>query len=275
MKKRISTRLVKSIKPASRPFEIRDTLLKGFILRVQPTGTKTYLCEYARGKRQTIGRTSVVAADQARAIARNTIAEYQINGTVIPKRQSSAPTLAFFINFEYATWQLANNKRGYEEIDRNRRHFLPTLGNKPLNEITPLAVEHWRIRCLKSGILPTTVNRQLAALKAALSKAVTWGFIHEHPLANMKLLKVDNNPTPRILTDDEETALRRAFDNREQEYRLRRASANEWRQVRNYRALNISGPPGYQMNMAVENGLPCLLTDIHAHVKPETDGSDC
>jgi hypothetical protein len=106
MKKRISARLVKSIKPASRPFEIRDALPKGFILRVQPTGIKTYLCEYARGKRQTIGRTSVVAADQARVISRNSIAEYQINGTVIPKRKPAAPTLAFFINFEYAPWQL-------------------------------------------------------------------------------------------------------------------------------------------------------------------------
>ena len=124
MQKRISARLAKSIQPAARAFEIRDTLLKGFILHVQPTGTKTCLCEYARGKRQTIGRTSVVAADQARAIARNIIAEYQLYGTVLPKRQPSASALAFFIYFEYAPWQLANSKRGYKEIDRIRRQFL-------------------------------------------------------------------------------------------------------------------------------------------------------
>lgn len=232
--KRISTSLIKSLRPATKPYEIRDTLLKGFILRVQPTGVMTYLCEYARGKRQSIGRTSVIATDQARAIARNIIAEYQLNGTVILKHQPPAPTLAFFINHEYAPWQIANNKRGHEEIERIRRHFLPTLGKKPLNEISPRAIEHWRIRCLESGMKTTTVNRQLAFLKAALSKAVTWGLIHEHPLANTKLLKVDTNPTPRFLSDDEETARRQALDDREQEYRDRRDSANRWRQQRGY-----------------------------------------
>jgi hypothetical protein len=48
---------------------------------------------------------------------------------------------------------------------------------------------------------PTTANRQLTSLKSVLSKAVTWGLIHEHPLANTKPLKVDTNPTPRFLSD--------------------------------------------------------------------------
>jgi integrase len=234
MKSRISTRLVQSIQPAARAFEIRDTLLKGFILRVQPSGTKTCIIEYARSKRQTIGRTSVVAADQARAMARNFIAEYRLNGTVIPKRQPAAPTLAFFINYEYAPWQLASNRRGYEEIERIRRQLLPTLGKKPLNEISPLLVECWRIQRLESGMKPTTVNRQLASLKAALSRAVTWGFIHEHPLAKMILLKVDTNPKPRYLSEEEESALRQALDDREAANRARRESANELRQMRGY-----------------------------------------
>jgi Arm DNA-binding domain len=29
----------------------RDTRLKGLVLRVMPSGTKSYYCEYARGKR--------------------------------------------------------------------------------------------------------------------------------------------------------------------------------------------------------------------------------
>lgn len=197
MKSRISTRFVNTFQPAARTFEVRDTVLKGFILRVQPTGTKPYIAEYVRGKRQTIGRASIVAADQARAMARNIIAEYRLTGSVIPKHQPAAPTLSFFINYEYAPWQLANNKHGHEEIDRIHRHFLPSLGKKPLNAITPLLVERWRIQRLESAMKPTAVNRQLAALKAALSKAVAWGFIHGHPLAKLKLLEVDTNPNPR------------------------------------------------------------------------------
>jgi hypothetical protein len=85
----------------------------------------------------------------------------------------AAPTLSLFINYEYAPWQIANNKRGYEEIDRIRRHFLPTLGKKPPNKLTLLLLERWRVQRLASRMKPTAVNRQLASLKAALSKAVT------------------------------------------------------------------------------------------------------
>ena len=237
MKNRISAKLADRLPPQERPYEVRDDLLKGFILRIQPSGIKSYICEYARGRRETIGRTSAISAAQARDRAKDILAAYQINGTVTPKRQFSTTTLTSFINNEYKPWQLANNKRGDEEIERIRKQFLRTLGNKPLIEITPHAIEHWRIKRLESGIKPSTINRQLASLKAALSKAVTWGVIPEHPLANMKLLKVDNNPITRFLSDDEEISLRNALDVRDEETRLKRESANKWRQVRGYKQM--------------------------------------
>jgi hypothetical protein len=40
-------------------------MLKGFLLRVQPSGIISYICEYARGKRETIGRVGVISAIQA------------------------------------------------------------------------------------------------------------------------------------------------------------------------------------------------------------------
>ena len=237
MKDRISAKLADKLRPLAKPYEVRDDLLKGFILRIQPSGIKSYICEYARGKRKTIGRTNAISAAQARDSAKDILAAYQINGTITPKHQFSTTTLTSFINNEYKPWQLANNKRGDEEIERIRKQFLRTLGNKPLIEITPHAIEHWRIKRLESGIKPSTINRQLASLKAALSKAVTWGVIPEHPLANMKLLKVDNNPITRFLSDDEEISLRNALDVRDEETRLKRESANKWRQVRGYKQM--------------------------------------
>ena len=38
----------------------RDTRLKGLVLRVMPSGTKSYYCEYARGKRVWLGRADVL-----------------------------------------------------------------------------------------------------------------------------------------------------------------------------------------------------------------------
>ena len=51
----ITQELVKSLKPEAKPYEVRDPRLKGFLLRVQPTGVMTYYAEYGRGKRHRIG----------------------------------------------------------------------------------------------------------------------------------------------------------------------------------------------------------------------------
>src|SRR5690349_12433906 len=67
----IGNGLVKQLRPAAKPFEVRDTRTKGFLLRVQPTGAMTYYAEYGRGKRMKLGRTDVLAPDRARQRARD------------------------------------------------------------------------------------------------------------------------------------------------------------------------------------------------------------
>jgi hypothetical protein len=70
MQSPISSSLIARLSPAARPFEIRDTRLRGFLLRVQPSGVMTYYVEYARGKRVVIGPTALTSLDQARANAK-------------------------------------------------------------------------------------------------------------------------------------------------------------------------------------------------------------
>ena len=245
MKKRLSARLAQKLRPLAKPYEVRDDSLKGFILRVQPTGRKTYLCEYARGKRQTIGHVDTITAKQARVKAKEILALHQLPGSVTPEHQPHVPTLRAFIDREYKPWAEVHNKAAAGNLDRIRRHFLRPFGKRPLNEISPIDIEHWRIRRLKAGTNAATVNRDLGTLKAALSKAVQWGFLDVHPLARVKPLKVDNNPNPRFLSEDEEIALRHALDEREQTYRARRESANQWRQERDYTPREIYSSAEY------------------------------
>ena len=56
MQASINADLVKKLTPKEKPFEVWDNTLKRFIVRVQPSGTKTYIVEYARHKRITIGQ---------------------------------------------------------------------------------------------------------------------------------------------------------------------------------------------------------------------------
>ena len=46
----ITQDFVRTLKPRQKPYEVRDPRLKGFLLRVQPTGVMTYYAEYGRGK---------------------------------------------------------------------------------------------------------------------------------------------------------------------------------------------------------------------------------
>ena len=54
----------------------RDTRLKGLVLRVMPSGTKSYYCEYARGKRVWLGRADVLGVSEARESARAILADF-------------------------------------------------------------------------------------------------------------------------------------------------------------------------------------------------------
>lgn len=229
--------LVDRLAPAEKPYEVRDTRLKGFLLRVQPSGIKTYYVEYARGKRVRIGRADAIKPAAARERAKQVIAEaYQGKDPAAERRATRAYTYGRFLDERYAPWAEVNIRTHQATVKRLRRTFACFRDTK-LGEITPWAVEKWRLARFKMGAKATTVNRDLDDLKSSLSKAVHWGHLEANPLAAVKRSKVDMNQTARFLSQDEEHALRTAIDDREARIRNERANANHWRRQRRYPLL--------------------------------------
>jgi integrase len=152
--------------------------------------------------------------------------------------------LSDFVDREYRAWAEANLKTWQATLARLRVQFSDLL-NRPMDQITPFAIEKWRNARIKAGIARATVNRDLVVLKAVLSKAVEWDVLDKHPLAKARLLKVDRLPLVRYLTPDEETRLRRALVDRETRIRTARVSANEWRRERNYPELPDLSDAGF------------------------------
>ena len=62
MQAKIGNSLLARLTPEAKPYEVNDTELKGFLLRIQPSGVISYYCSYRnrQGKRNrlSLGRLS-------------------------------------------------------------------------------------------------------------------------------------------------------------------------------------------------------------------------
>lgn len=241
MKAKIGNRLLATLKPEDKPFEVTDTDLPGFILRVQPTGVMTYYASYylqdGRRNRMKIGRSTVFTPAQARDEAKVIIADATMGADpMAARRAAKADNLGEYLTHEYGPWVEANRKTGKATLARLRAAFSEFLPKK-LPDLTPWLLEKWRSSRLKAGIKPSTINRDLAALKSAINRAVEWGILEVSPLGKVKPSKVDRKPKVRYLDEGEEGKLRDALCRRDERIRAERDTANEWRKQRGYRML--------------------------------------
>ena len=188
------------------------------------------MCEYARGKRITIGKVGVSTPMQARDKAKDILAD-AVKG--IDPKQSKMPiqstTFKIFIENEYTSWATSHYKDGATTIARIKSCFFGLFGDKKIEEISAFHVEKWRTERKAKGIKPSTINRDLIALKACISTATKWGIIKTNPLKDLKLSRLDPNINVRYLTHEEEERLRATLDAREKNLRDKRKNANSWR----------------------------------------------
>jgi integrase len=230
----ITSRVINNIQLQEKPFEIRDTQLKGLLLRVQPSGVMSYYLEYKRGKRVKLGRADAITPHQAREIAKAQLAEvYQGEDLSDKRRLAKTKTYKEFVEQDYRPWAISNLRTGEATAHRLLVNF-PELHTIKLHEISQWAMEKWKLKRQKTGVKASTINRELADIKACLTRAVQWEFIENHPIEHFKLCKVDKSPKVRFLSGGEEIRLWQAIDDREARIREDRRRANEWRIARNY-----------------------------------------
>lgn len=262
MKAKINNTLLKKLVPQDKEYEVHDTDLKGFILRVFPSGTMRYVCQYKRGGKINIGTVGVMTPAQAREKAVEILNDF--NKGIDPKAKRGSnklKSLGEFFENEYTPWVLTHHKRGDKTLATIRRCF-DKLFSKPLEEITPSIIEQWRIKRLNDGISNATLNRDIGTLKSLFTKAVEWGFIKENYLKNLKLSKIDRAPKVRYLSIDEERNLRRALFEREGKLKQDRKRGNEWRQARGYDLL-----PEYEENELCDYLTPMVLISINTGLR--------
>ena len=247
--------------PAQKPFEIRDKRLRGFLLRVQPSGVRSYYAQYGRGKRNLIGRVGEFTPDEARDRCE------KILGNVAHGRDpmfgivaDTGPTLKAFVEDTYAPWLRANRPK---TADANLKSLERCFGDwyeKPLTAITTELIEDWRIERLNNGIAPATVLRDIGRLGGLMKRAVKLKKITEHPGRNVDKPRVDRSPNVRFLDAAEEKHLRDALAARDAQMRDARDSANDWRRKRKQEQL----PP---LPHYGDHLTPAVLVSMHTGVR--------
>lgn len=136
MKAKINNTLIKTLSPADKEYEVHDTDLKGFAIRVFPSGTMRYFCQYQRGRKRNIGTVGVITPAQAREKIVGVLNDLSQGIDPTAKRGMHKPkTLQEFIENDYKPWVLSHHKRANKTIATLLRCF-KTLFSKPLSEIT-------------------------------------------------------------------------------------------------------------------------------------------
>jgi hypothetical protein len=93
----LTKRTVATAQPKERAYELRDTQVRGLLLRVQPSGHKAWVVTWEHGKRRTLESAGHLTLDHARDIARKIIAEYIQTGLPsVAKPVTPKMTLAAF-----------------------------------------------------------------------------------------------------------------------------------------------------------------------------------
>lgn len=151
------TKLTKRVIDALRPATGRDLLawdseLRGFGVRVKPSGAMSYLIQYrnadSRSCRLTLGKVGTLTPDEARALARNKLAAVAKGADPVAEKRVAcgAPTVA-----EVCDWYLENAKAGRIlgrkgrpikastlALDKSRieMHVKPLIGTRRVRTLT-------------------------------------------------------------------------------------------------------------------------------------------
>jgi integrase len=185
---KLMKRTVDAARPGARPYIIFDEEVRGFGLRVMPSGFKSWIIEYrprgagrdAGKKRLTLGSHTTLTAAQARKIAKDTLAG--VRSGVDPLAERAALRTQASVN-DVAPRFLA------EHVERLRKpstarlyrlvingYLLPQFGSRKVASIT--RAEVLKLHSSMTGT-PVLANRTVAVLGSMLSWAAKAGLVPE------------------------------------------------------------------------------------------------
>ncbi len=180
MKKKITKRVIDTLKPQKTDLFIWDSDIPGFGVKVTPSGTRVYILQYrmsgAGVRRYTIGKHGTWTPDSARKEAQRLLGQVRIGKDPQEKKQAERDTPTMNEFFErYLKEHAVPHKKPKsvtEDLKIFRLHIKPALGTRRLDKIT-----RTEIAKLHQGLKEKAVmaNRAIALLSTMFNLAEKWG----------------------------------------------------------------------------------------------------
>ncbi len=145
---RLTKRTLDGISPVIRPTIIYDSELKGFGVRVMPSGSKAWIVEFRPNgggrkvatKRITLGQITTLNADEARKAARDILAAVRLGQDPARERKQNreTPIIREFVERYLAEEAELKLKPGTVANYRIyfRKHVTPNIGSMKINAVS-------------------------------------------------------------------------------------------------------------------------------------------
>ncbi len=187
--RRLTQRLIDTLKPGKSVCEVRDTELRGFGVRILPSGRKRFFVHaQANGKRTwtKIGDAGAMTLAAARDLARSHLAASRTGN---PSRPAEIAADTPFEDVADAVFRRQSRHWKPGTLDVNRRYLknqiLPRFRGQPIGAITSADVQQW-FASLSST--PAAADRAAPVLSVIMREAESLGFRPEgsNPCGNIR-----------------------------------------------------------------------------------------
>ena len=246
---------VDNLKPSDDQYFVWSDDLKGFGVKVFPTGVKSFVFQYrtkeGKTRRYTIGKLSeLLTVDQAKKKAKDLHNDVFNGNDPMGHKQKrrEALTIGELLTRYVASPAFAEKAETTKMTDRGRveRHLMPLLGSKHADLLTSDDVRRaqvaikdgktaGRFKTVARGLAKVkggagTADKSVLILRAAYSWAISEGILEDNPAAAVKVAQPGQRDT--IMGDSDDYAqLFRTLSKMENEHRIRSTVADAIRLI--------------------------------------------
>jgi integrase len=185
-----------------------DSELKGFGLRVYPTGKKAFVVSYRprgemRKRLMTLGAFGVLTVEQARDMAKNELHSVRQGKDPLEERvRRDVSTFGELADRYLEEYAKPHRKTWKEDERRLNKYVLPALRNRPVNKVTSAEVRKLHAKIGK--VAPVEANRVANLIRAIYNRGKKWELVPQavaNPAGGVDRFK--ERPRERWLTAKE------------------------------------------------------------------------